>query len=226
MAHAAERSDRRVRPADDNRRPAVQDCGRAVPSVGAGRLRRRADQRHRLHVGCGESRRMGDAAADLPLRPGPAALDVCAAADLRLDRHHDRRQPGGDHAEQPEAAAGVLVDRARRLHAAGPGRQRRREQLHGHHGHHDLPAGVHVHEPRRVRGDHLAAAAQHHRRRDRRHRRAVLQGPSGNHADAGVPAVAGGNSSAGRLLGQVLHLPQPDPDRALHAGGGRPCCTP
>ena len=60
-----------LRPADHDHRPAVQDRGRTVPSVGAGRLRRRADQRHRIHVGRGESRRMGDAAAHLPLRLYP-----------------------------------------------------------------------------------------------------------------------------------------------------------
>ena len=57
----------------------------------------------------------------------------------------------------------------------------------------------------------------------------VLQGADRSHPDAGVPAVAGRNSATGGLLGQVLHLPQPDPDGALHAGvdrravlGGRP----
>ena len=36
------------------------------------------------------------------------------------------------------------------------------DQFHRHHGDHDLPAGVYLHEPGRIRGDHLAAAAQHH----------------------------------------------------------------
>ena len=39
-------------------------------------------------------------------------------------------------------------------------------ELHRHHGDHGVPAGVHLHEPGRVRGDHFAAAAQHYRRRD------------------------------------------------------------
>ncbi len=40
------------------------------------------------------------------------------------------------------------------------------EQLHRHCGDSGLPAGVHLHEPRRVRGHHLAAPSQHHWRRD------------------------------------------------------------
>ena len=88
------------------------------------------------------------------------------SADLRFDRYHDRRQPGRHNAEQPEAAAGLLIHRARRLHAAGADRQRWPEQLHRHCRDSDLPAGLHLHEPRRVRGHHLAAPPQHHRRRD------------------------------------------------------------
>ena len=42
-----------------------------------------------------------------------------------VDRHYDRRQPCRDDADEPQTLAGVLVDRARRLHAAGTGRQRR-----------------------------------------------------------------------------------------------------
>ena len=44
-------------------------------------------------------------------------------------RDHDRRQPGSHHPDQPEAAAGVLIHRPRRLHAAGPGRQRRGQTI-------------------------------------------------------------------------------------------------
>ena len=107
--HASQRSHRHLRVADDDRRAALQDRRRAVPSVGARRLRRRADQRHRIHVRRGESRGLGDAASHLPLRPVSAALDVRAAAGLRLHRHHDRRQPRRHDADQPEAPAGVLV---------------------------------------------------------------------------------------------------------------------
>ena len=48
-----------------------------------------------------------------------------------------------------------------------------------------------------------------------------FKAPTEAHPDAGLPAVAGWNSATGGLLGQVLHLPQPDPDRALRAGFGR-----
>ena len=46
----------------------------------------------------------------------------------------------------------------------------------------------------------------------------LLQSAHRSHPDAGLPAVAGGHSAAGRLLGQVLHLPQPHPDGPLRAG--------
>ena len=79
MADAAQRSDRHLRPAGDCHRPAVQDCGGAVPPVGARRLRRRAHQRDRIHVRRGESRGLGDAAAHLPVRP----LSRCARCTCR-----------------------------------------------------------------------------------------------------------------------------------------------
>ena len=85
------------------------------------------------------------------------ALAVRPHADLCCHRHHDRRQPGGHDADQPEAAAGLLVDRACRLYVAGPDRQRWPDELYRHHGDPDLPAGVHLHEPGRVCGNHFAA---------------------------------------------------------------------
>ena len=77
--HASQRSHRHLRAADHHRRPALQDCRGAVPSVGARCLRRRAHQRHRLHVSRGEGRGLGDVAAHLPLRALSAALDVRSA---------------------------------------------------------------------------------------------------------------------------------------------------
>ena len=67
-------------------RPVLQDRRHPVPPVAAGRLRRRAHQRHRIHVGRGESGGLGDAAAHLHLGPVSAADGLRAAADLRFDR--------------------------------------------------------------------------------------------------------------------------------------------
>src|SRR5207253_5940227 len=59
----------------------------------------------------------------------------------------------------------------------------------------------------------------------RRYCGANLPGAGRNDADAGVPVIAGRNSAAGGLLGQILHLPQPDRNRALRAGvAGRAVC--
>ncbi len=52
----------------------------------------------------------------------PAAHGLRAVAHLRFDPDHDRGESGGADPEQPEAVAGVLLDCARRLHAAGSGR--------------------------------------------------------------------------------------------------------
>ena len=50
-----------------------------------------------------------------------AAHGLRSAADLCFDCHHDRRQPGRAHPEQPETSAGLFFDRARWLHDAGFG---------------------------------------------------------------------------------------------------------
>ena len=63
-------------------------------------------------------------------------------------------QPGGDQPDQHQAAAGLQLDLARRLHAARPDRRQR----HGHQRHRGLRDGVHLHEPGRVPGGRGAAA--------------------------------------------------------------------
>ena len=89
--------------------------------------------------------------------------------------------------------------------------------LDGFEGHPDLPAGVHVHEPGRVRGDYVAAAAQRDWRRTRRHRRALLARALRSRADAALPAIARRHPARRRIPGQVLHLPQPDREPTLLA---------
>ena len=57
--------------------------------------------------------------------PAPAVRAACRCAQLLVvhqRRHHDARQPGGALADEREAPARVLVDRARRLRAPRPGR--------------------------------------------------------------------------------------------------------
>ena len=51
-----------------------------------------------------------------------------------------------------------------------------------------LPAGLHLHEPGRVRRGHLVAPARRDRRRDRRHRRPVLPRPHRSGSDADLSA--------------------------------------
>ena len=77
-------------------------------------------------------------------------------------------------------------------------------------GHPDLSARLYLHESRRLCGDHFAAASQRCWRRSRRPQRSLFPGTSRSRADAGLHAVTGWDSSAGGILGQVLHLPQPD----------------
>ncbi len=55
------------------RRTLLQDCRHPVSSMVAGRLRRRAHQRHRIHVRRRQSRGLGHAAAHSDLGPLPPA---------------------------------------------------------------------------------------------------------------------------------------------------------
>ena len=52
----------------------------------------------------------------------PLRTRLCAAADFRCDRDHDRSQSGRAHPDQREAPAGLFIDRPCWLHAAGPDR--------------------------------------------------------------------------------------------------------
>ena len=103
------------------RRHGVQDRGGAVPHVGAGRLRRRADADHRVPVGRVEGGVVRDAVAD---RSGGRAVAErrLAAAVLALAV---LTMTVGNVAAltqiERQAHAGVLVDCARRLPADGRG---------------------------------------------------------------------------------------------------------
>ena len=88
---------------------------------------------------------------------GPAVDERRLAAAVRGpgDRHDDGRQSGGADADQPQADAGVLLDRARRL----PADRRRGRHDARRDGDDDLPAHLLVHADRRVRRHRHAAAA-------------------------------------------------------------------
>ena len=101
----------------------LQDRRGAVPHVGARRLRRRADAGHGVPVGRLEGGVVRDAAADLPRGAAVDERRLAAAVRGAGDRDDDGRQHRGADADQPEADARLLVDRARRLPAD---RRRRR----------------------------------------------------------------------------------------------------
>ena len=116
--HAA----RRLRAAD--RRARVQDLGGAVPHVDARRLPGRAQPDHRVHVvghqGGGLRRLPADLPGGVPAVPHRLAADHHGAGDASRSIVGTRRR---GRADRPQARAGVLVDRQRRLH---PHRLRRR----------------------------------------------------------------------------------------------------
>ncbi len=73
---------------------------------------------------------------------------------------HDARQPGGAGADQRQAPARLLVDRPRRLPAAGARRRRPRRRAR----HPVLPRHLPVHEPRRLPGRDRGRRARRRRR--------------------------------------------------------------
>ena len=79
-----------------------------------GRLPGRADPGHRLHGGGDEGGRVRRAAPPAVRRPAGPALGLAAGDVGRRDRHHAGRRDRRDHPDRHQAAAGVLVDRARR----------------------------------------------------------------------------------------------------------------
>ena len=178
----------------------VQDCRRAVPHVGARRVRRRADADHRVSLGGLEGRLVRD--ADPHLRRGDAVDERrLAAAVLRaVDSHDDGRQRRGGHAVEREADARVFVDRARRL---SPDRRGRRNRARDH-GDARLPDDLRVHAARRLRRHRAPAPDRRAGRRDEGLLRAGVPQPVRGLCDADLHAVARRHSPDRGLHGQVL----------------------
>jgi hypothetical protein len=120
-ALAGERAAAALRRDPAGGRPRLQDRRRAVPHVGARRLRGRPDAGHRVPLGRLEGGLVRDAAAHLHRGLPAFRLDGRRGTPFAVLRaggpHDDGRQPRGADAEQHQADAGVFVDRARRLHA-------------------------------------------------------------------------------------------------------------
>ncbi len=139
-------------PADGGLR--VQGGRGALPHVDAGRLRRRADRGDRLHVHRREGGGRGRVRPRVPV--GPRADDHRLGAGP-LDHRggdDDPRHGGRRGADEPEAHAGLLEHRARRLPDRGPrGGQRRRQGRDS-----LLPGRLRADQPGRLRRDRRSSA--------------------------------------------------------------------
>ncbi|GAA3223194.1 hypothetical protein GCM10020256_31140 [Streptomyces thermocoprophilus] len=109
--------------------------------------------RHRLHGGGDQGGRVRRAAARAVRRPAGPALGLAARHVGRRDRHHAGRCDRRDHADRHQATAGVLVDRARRVHPRRCHRHHARRCVVGA----VLPGGVLLRDDRRVRRGHPGA---------------------------------------------------------------------
>ena len=95
---------------------ALQGRRRPVPHVDPGRLPGRPDPGHRLHGRGHEGRRVRRAAAPAVRGAAGPALGLAAGHVGRRDRHDAGRRDRRHHPDRHQAAAGLLVHRARRLH--------------------------------------------------------------------------------------------------------------
>ena len=122
-AHVA--ADRRGVP--DPGRVRVQDQRGPVPLLGAGHLRGRAHPGHRVPLGLVEGRRLRRDALDHLLRAVRGARHLATGALGARGRVDDPREPRRAAPDEHRPDAGVLVDRAGRVHPrAVRGRRRRR----------------------------------------------------------------------------------------------------
>ena len=158
------------------RRLRVQGQRGAVPLLGAGHLRRRTDAGDRVPLGRVEGRRVRRADQHHLLRvlrrQRQGDRRVVAGAVGARGGVDDTRQPHRAAADEHRAHAGVLVDRAGRVHARAVRRRghRRRQRRPRHRGRLDdrgggLPPDLRRDEPGRVRRGHRGRAP-HAQRRD------------------------------------------------------------
>ena len=157
---------RHLRPRLRRRRHRLQDLGRAVPHVDAGRLRGLADAGDGLLRRGAEDGRHGDGGARLRRRLSRHPRSVAADHRLHLDRLDGARLLRRDRPAQHQAPDGLFVDRQCRLRARRPrrrhaGRRPGRRHLHG-----DLSR----HDARRLR---LHPGPAPRRRDVREHRRSL-----------------------------------------------------
>ena len=138
---------------------------------------------------------------------GPMREQWVPLRDRPLDPDDGPRQSGRHRAAQRQAYARLLLDRPHRLHAGRPrllpGDRRRR--------HRDLrppllQLRLHLHEPRRVRDDHLAGSARQGPG-DRGLQRPRDDRPAPRGGDGGLPLLADRRAAAPRLLREVLCHP-------------------
>ncbi len=143
----------------------LQGGAGAVPHVDARRVPGRADAGDRVHVGGDQDRglRSADPRAGGAGQLRPALADRVGGAGRA---HHDAGQPGRAAPDQPQAHVGLFQHRARGLPADRPGRGHCARRP----GRALLPAGLHLHEPGRVRRAAGGAAPG----RERRVRRAYV----------------------------------------------------
>ena len=144
---------------------------------------------------------------------------LAAVADADLGRDDDAGERRGAHPDQHEAAAGLLVDRPRRLHhdgRRGPLGERRAGAA-------DLPARLRLHEPRRVPGRDADPQPGRHLRPARLPGHVPARAvPDPGHG--GLPALAHGHPAARGLHGQALRLRGDHREgarRTVVRGGGR-----
>ena len=123
LRRAAHEPDAAVRARPAARRFCVQDLGGSVPHVDAGRLRRRSDDRDRIHVHRREGCRVCRVRARLPHRAWTCRWRLGSRTPRRRHRDDGGRHRRRRRAGQPEADARVFEHRARRI---PPGRPRRR----------------------------------------------------------------------------------------------------
>ena len=129
------------------RRARLQDRRGAVPHVDARRLRGRAEPGDRVHGVGHEGRRLRRAAPHPVHRPRPVPVRLAQPALRARGAHAARRQHRRAPPDRPQAAARVLVDRARRVRAhRRAGRDRARPAVGAR-----VPARLLVHDDRRVR---------------------------------------------------------------------------